>query len=141
MTHELSHAHLQQWMPTFRYPKTPSWFLEGVATFLSQGGGAEAVTDDEARAEIRRGHHFTPVAEGSLLFPRTVKVDDLPVDRAYPLAYRQASLFIEFLLVNDPAQLARIVDRLIDDKPFPNAFAETFGRSIEEAWRDFVAQL
>src|SRR5262249_59142530 len=43
VTHELSHAHLQQWMPASKYPQTPSWFLEGLSTFEHHGCAAEAL--------------------------------------------------------------------------------------------------
>ncbi len=141
VTHELSHAHLQQWMPAFKYVKTPSWFLEGLATFVSRGGGAEAVTDEEARAEIRRGHYFCPVSDTSLLFPRLVSVNGVQPRLAYPLAYRQASLFIAFLANENPAKLQHLVAILIDGQTFADAFSETFGRPIDQAWKQFLSQI
>jgi hypothetical protein len=138
--HELSHAHLQQWMPTLSYGATPSWFLEGVATFVSGGGGAEGVSDEEARAAIRRGEHFEPAAENRLLFPATVSIAGLAPERAYPLAYRQASLFIGFLVGDEPARLPRMIADLIAGMPFADAFRRAFGRPVAQAWRDFLAQ-
>jgi len=141
VTHELSHAHLQQWMPAFKYPKTPSWFLEGLATFVSHGGGAEVVTDEQAREEIRRGHYFSPVSDASLLFPRLVSVSGVEASLAYPLAYRQASLFIAFLANDDPAKLQHLITMLIGAETFADAFNKTFGRSVDQAWQQFSNQI
>jgi hypothetical protein len=55
LTHELSHAHLQGWISANGFFHLPSWFKEGLAVMVSEGGGAEFVTEEEARAAIERG--------------------------------------------------------------------------------------
>ena len=52
LTHELSHAHLQGWIGDYDTLYLPNWFKEGLAVMLSGGGGAELVSEDEARAAI-----------------------------------------------------------------------------------------
>jgi hypothetical protein len=54
-THELSHAHIQGWIGTLADIRLPNWFKEGLAIMVSEGGGAEFVTEREARAAIGRG--------------------------------------------------------------------------------------
>src|SRR5690242_2537631 len=55
LTHEFSHAHLQGSIGARAYVSLPKWFKEGLAVMVSGGGGAELVSEDEARAAIRRG--------------------------------------------------------------------------------------
>jgi hypothetical protein len=55
LTHELSHAHIEAWIGPNAYIHLPNWFKEGLAVMVSEGGGAELVSDEEARAAIQRG--------------------------------------------------------------------------------------
>jgi hypothetical protein len=55
LTHELSHAHIFGWIGPRAYLRLPSWFKEGLAVMVSSGGGAELVSEEEARAAIQRG--------------------------------------------------------------------------------------
>src|SRR5262249_16558625 len=57
LTHELSHAHIQGWISTANL-RLPNWFKEGLAVMVSGGGGAEFVSEQEARAAIERGEHI-----------------------------------------------------------------------------------
>jgi hypothetical protein len=56
LTHELSHAHLRSWISELAYLRLPNWFKEGLAVMASQGGGAEGVSELQARDAIRRKH-------------------------------------------------------------------------------------
>ncbi len=55
LAHELSHAHLQECLGALRSFQVPSWFVEGLAVLVSDGG-AERVSA-AARAAIRAGAH------------------------------------------------------------------------------------
>jgi hypothetical protein len=55
LPHELSHAHLQSWMSQLAYARLPNWFQEGLGVMVAEGGGAESVSEVEARQAIRRG--------------------------------------------------------------------------------------
>ena len=72
LTHELSHAHLQGYISTYTWVRLPNWFKEGLAVMASGGGGAEFVSEREARAAIERvntSQSRTPAA--SRTFPRS----------------------------------------------------------------------
>ena len=58
LTHELSHAHIEAWIGLNGYIRLPNWFKEGLAVMVSKGGGAELVSDEEARAAIQRGEQI-----------------------------------------------------------------------------------
>src|SRR5215831_5815825 len=67
LKHELSHAHLQGWLGANAYIHLPNWFKEGLAVMLSGGGGAELVSEEEARAAIERGEQIV-IDDASPLF-------------------------------------------------------------------------
>src|SRR5262249_14754219 len=57
-THELSHAHLDSWIPRPTYVRRPYWCTEVLAVMVSGGGGAEGVSECRSRDAIRRGDHI-----------------------------------------------------------------------------------
>ena len=68
LTHELSHAHVVGWIGGVTYIHLPNWFKEGLAVLVSDGGGAELVSEDRVQlyglrqpvADVhlgRRRHH------------------------------------------------------------------------------------
>src|SRR5579864_9708540 len=65
LTHEMSHAHLQGWVGATGYIHLPNWFKEGLAVMVSGGGGAEFVSEIEARNAIRRGDRIAIESAGS----------------------------------------------------------------------------
>jgi hypothetical protein len=56
LTHELSHAHLFGWRSSVLSARPPSWFTEGLAVMVLDGGGAEGVNDAEAAEAIVKGY-------------------------------------------------------------------------------------
>src|SRR5262249_33823997 len=64
-THELSHAQIQGWLGT-AYIRLQNWFKEGLGVMVSGGGGAELVSDEEARAAIERGEQIAIDDAGGL---------------------------------------------------------------------------
>ena len=70
LTHELSHLHIGQQIGVIKSARVPSWFTEGLAVYVAKGGGAETVTEDQARDAILQNKYFQPDTEGSLLFPK-----------------------------------------------------------------------
>ena len=101
LTHELSHAHLQSWISAVAYIRLPNWFKEGLAVMVSEGGGAESVSEPEARAAIQRGEHFLVEETGSLRTLVGVKFTQAPPGESPShvtlLAYRQAGMFVSYL--------------------------------------------
>src|SRR5690242_10496092 len=64
LTHELSHAHLRSWISELTFIRLPNWFKEGLAVMVSGGGGAEGVSETQARDAIRRGDHIAIQSTG-----------------------------------------------------------------------------
>jgi hypothetical protein len=137
VAHELSHAHLQQWMNVVDFVRLPSWFREGLATYASGGGGAETVTDDEARQAIREGRRIVPFSSGSLLGQHSIVQDGVPAR----LAYREASLFTAFIASKSEGGIRALIDDLINGRCFAEAVETRLGMTVDDAWKQFVASM
>jgi hypothetical protein len=87
LTHELSHAHIQGWIGEYAYLYLPNWFKEGLAVMLSGGGGAELVSEEEARIAIQRGDKIVIDDAGSLTKLTDVRLEKKPENRPpwYPV--------------------------------------------------------
>jgi hypothetical protein len=92
---------------------------------VSGGGGAEGVSELQARDAIRRGDHIAIESAGSLLNLVFVKFEQPPEipDTSFRMlmAYRQAGLFVTFLHDMNPAGFARMMNAILDGHPFAEA--------------------
>lgn len=103
LVHELSHVHIRQYSGTFKYiTDVPGWFLEGVAVYVSSGGGAETVTAEQAEAAIRNATRFEPDDSGRIIGHKTAHSYSLEPH----MYYRQAGLFVESLTASKPRLLS-----------------------------------
>jgi len=138
LTHELSHLHMEQKLGMITWhSRYPSWFQEGLAVYVSGGQGASKVTPKEARQAITLGSHFTPDANGSLIFRKTAYSYGLKPN----MFYRQSSLFVEYLHNLDELKFKALLLYVADGKKFENAFFSAYGASLSEIWEKFVQQL
>jgi hypothetical protein len=142
LTHELSHAHLQSWMSSLAYIRLPNWFKEGLGVMVSGGGGAEGVTEAQARDAIARGDHIAVEDSGSLFNLSDIKFarpPDAP-DTSFhiQLAYRQSGLFVAFLHDSDPAAFARMMDAILEARPFAEAVTAAYGADLPALWARFA---
>ena len=114
LTHELSHAHLRGWISQLSVMRLPQWFREGLAVIVSRGGGAEGVSELQARDAIRRGDHIAIESSSSLFNLGAVKFAQPPeipgTSFRTEMAYRQAGLFVAFLHETDPVGFARMMN-------------------------------
>jgi hypothetical protein len=55
LTHELSHAHLRNWISELDYIRLPHWFREGLTVMVFGGGRAEGVSEKGATARVESG--------------------------------------------------------------------------------------
>jgi hypothetical protein len=92
--------------------RLPHWFKEGLAVMVSGGGGAEGVSELQARDAIRRGDHIAIESSNSLLNLAAVKFVQPPEipDTSFRIlmAYRQAGMFVTFL--RDTGLCARMMN-------------------------------
>ncbi|PPD46145.1 MAG: hypothetical protein CTY15_01860 [Methylocystis sp.] len=147
LTHELSHVHFSGWRAR-NAPRPPTWFTEGLAVMVSEGGGAEGVSDADAAQAIRDG--YAVILDGrSWLDFAALGFEKAPVTPsgfdAYSwrqrLAFRQASVFLSWLREKDPARFSALLRDLERGETFDGAFRAAFGAAPAERWRDFTAGL
>jgi hypothetical protein len=142
LTHELSHAHVRSWVSELAYIHLPNWFKEGLAVMVSAGGGAEGVSESQARDAIRRGDHIAIEGAGSLFNPVAVKFEQPPEipDTSFriQMAYRQAGLFVAFLHDVNPDGFARMMDAVLDGRPLAEAAATGYQTDLPMLWSRFV---
>jgi hypothetical protein len=142
VTHELSHAHLQSWIAQLTYLRLPHWFTEGLAVMVSGGGGAEGVSEFQARDAIRRGDHIAIESAGSLLNFAAVKFEHPPQipDTSFRIlmAYRQAGLFVTFLHDTNPVGFARMMNAILDGRPLAEAVTTGYETDLHTLWSRFV---
>jgi hypothetical protein len=146
LTHELSHAHLQQHLSPLAYIGVPIWFLEGLAVSVSGGGGAEKISPEAARAAIATGPRIAIKDAGSvfnLVGLRFEKTDEAiaptPAENA-TMAYRQAGMFVDHLRENRAAYAA-LMAGLLRGERFADAFAQAYGDAPHDQWARFRTTL
>ena len=142
LTHELSHAHIGTWITGLAYMRLPHWFREGLGVMVSGGGGAEGVSEREAREAIRRGDHIAIESAASLLNLTTVKFEH-PQESSNTsfrnqLAYRQAGLFVAFLHDTNPAGFAQMMNAVLDGRPFAEAVRTGYEIDLPTLWLGFA---
>ena len=150
LTHELSHTHLFGWRSSLFSARPPSWFTEGLAVMVSDGGGAEGVSEAEAAEALRKGYAIVVTDKGlwrdfaSIRFelepPRDSSRDDFVTFRQR-LAYRQAAMFVAWLREHDPDAFATLMRRIENGESFSDSFQASYAASLREPWRDFVSSL
>jgi hypothetical protein len=142
LTHELSHAHLQGYISTVTWVRLPNWFKEGLAVMASGGGGAEFVSEREARAAIERGETITIDDAGSFKNLSEIRFERAPAratasDRTV-MAYRQAGMFVSFLHASNTPGFARMMNAVLDGRPFVEAVDTGYHRDVQSLWQQFV---
>jgi hypothetical protein len=142
LTHELSHAHIQGWIGEYAYLYLPNWFKEGLAVMLSGGGGAELVSEEEARAAIQRGERLVIDDAGGLTKLTDVRLEKEPTRRPpwYPvvLAYREAGMFVNYLRESDRPAFDRTMNAILDDHPFTEAVTVGYHDDVRSLWEKFT---
>ncbi len=142
LTHELSHLHLLKCLGILRFQgNLPSWFTEGLAALVSDGGGAERVSDSKAIEAINQGQTFIP-DEGrgvlaSLLFPRYGSYWNLEQQ----MFYHQAMLFVDFLRKKDKAAFKRLLLDIQSGLPFSVSLSNSYGMSLADLWNLFLQEI
>ena len=109
---------------------------------VSGGGGAEGVSDSQARDAVRRGDHIALATSNSLLNLGVIRYAQSPEipDTSFRtlMAYRQAGMFVTFLHDTDPAGFARMLDAILDDRSFAEAVTTGYGSDLQALWLRFA---
>jgi hypothetical protein len=142
LTHELCHAHLQNWMSALTYIRLPNWFKEGLAVMVSGGGGAEGVSERQAREAIRRGDHIAVESSGSLLNLAGITYEhprDTPNSSFRKvMAYRQAGMFVAFMHDTNSAGFVRMMNAILDGRPLAEAVGLGYDTDLPTLWSHFA---
>jgi hypothetical protein len=142
LTHELSHAHIQGWVSAAGYVRLPNWFKEGLAVMVSGGGGAEFVSEVEGRATIARGESIVIEDSGSFANLSEIRFARAPSGVTWShktvLAYRQAGMFVAYLHDSDTPGFARMMNAILDGRPFVDAVMVGYRRDIQSLWQEFA---
>jgi hypothetical protein len=143
LTHELSHAHLQGYISAYAWVRLPNWFKEGVAVMASGGGGAEFVSERQARAAIERGERIAIEDTGSFANLSEITFERAPAgtpsDRTV-MAYRQAGMFVSWLHDTDRPGFARMMNAILDGRPFVEAVDTGYHQNVQSLWQQFARQ-
>jgi len=142
LTHELSHAYFQGWAGDRAFVYLPKWFKEGLAVMISRGGGAELVSEDEARAAIQRGERIVINDANSLTDWTDLRVEEAPANRPpwYPvvLGYREAGMFVNYLRESDKPAFDRMMNAVLDGRPVTEAVTIGYHDDVRSLWQRFV---
>ena len=115
LTHELSHVQLTQQLGVIKFNRTlPRWFREGLAIYVSNGGGATNASEAETIEHFLQGKHFIPETEGALINQRlhgTYKIEP-------KIFYRQSGDFVKYLAHSYPLQFKVFIEGIQNGKQF-----------------------
>jgi hypothetical protein len=147
LAHELSHAHLFGWRGRLA-SRPPSWFVEGLAVAVSHGGGAEGMSEEEARARIREGRVVQTPERGPWSGFASIRFSGESGDASKDnvaerqrLAFRQAGLFVDWLRARDREAFARLLRRLEAGEDFPPALEAAYGARLSDLRSGFLADV
>ncbi len=143
LVHELSHEHLWGHLGAVDYLRIPSWFVEGLAVTVSNGGGAQRVSGEEAAREIVAGRVIDTPDEvfflGNVsLKPPPPRVENENQRLRMHMAYRQAGLFVSFLRARNRDGFNGLLGRLTHGERFKSAFEASFATSVASMRKRFL---
>lgn len=137
LTHELAHLHLQQQLGVYKMSKLPMWFKEGLATYVSNGGGAHLISEKQAIDSIRAGKYFVPNKADGFIFKKTPSDFGLKPH----MFYRQSMMFISYLAaINEPG-FRNLLLSVESGQRFPTALQAAYNKNLEELWSEFLNEV
>src|SRR5262249_60250832 len=108
----------------------------------SGGGGAEGVSEVEARDAIWRDDRIAIQSSNSLFNFSAIRFAQPPEipDTSFriQMGYRQAGMFVTFLNSSKPDGFGRMMNAILDDRPFVEAVATGYGTDLQTLWLRFV---
>jgi hypothetical protein len=136
--HELSHIILIQHIGLYRYRKIPQWFTEGLATYISNGGGSGNITNQEAISSILQGQHFIPIDNENFLFPTSFRDNKRDNKISAWMLYRQSMLFVRFLNDYNRPAFKKLLHSIIAGNAFRKSVQDAYNTNIPKLWNDFL---
>jgi hypothetical protein len=136
LVHELSHLHLGQSLGHYTMG-IPVWFHEGLASLVASGGGADLVSEEDARRAIAAGEHFLP--DGA--HDNTGRKNAGQWGLKTTMFYRQSMMFLAHLKAFGEDRFRRMLLELQNRARFDEAFVATFGGGALELAQEFFSGL
>lgn len=134
-THELSHF--------FWYSRgigfQPRWFEEGLAVWVSNGGGAESVSVQAAEQAIRTGTTIHPTLNSGLW--SYLAHPPSPPENNWAMYYRQAGMFVQYLHTKDTIAFTHLLEALRNTKDLKQAWPIAYKQNLDELWSQFVKEI
>lgn len=134
-THELSHFFWFSRGIVFQ----PRWFEEGLAVWVSNGGGAESVSVQAAEQAIRTGTTIRPTLNSGLW--NYLVHPPLPPENNWAMYYRQAGMFVHYLHAKDTNAFIHLLEALKNTKDLEKAWPIAYKQSPDELWSEFVKEI
>lgn len=136
--HEISHVQLTQKLGVITFNRNlPRWFREGLAIYVSDGGGAPRNYEQETIAMLTDGKHFLPKSKGTtfnISLPSTADIGPR-------MFYSQSGMFVKYLVNTYPLEFRALLNRLQEGKPFDVAYEESFGDDVENTFTSYITYL
>ncbi len=137
LTHELSHLHLYQQTGVYKTVSRPAWFNEGMATYVSEGGGAHLISPEQARKAICEGRHFVPNKKENVFRPKASSYWELE----HHMFYRQSMMFVAYIKDSDEQAFSRLLLNIQDGMSFDKALDLSLPINLDTLWRDFIREI
>jgi len=137
LTHELSHLHLQQQIGIFKMNRLPMWFKEGLATSVSNGGGAHLISQEQATDFLRAGKHFVPNKADGFVFKKTPSDFGLKPQ----MFYRQSMMFINFLEDTNESAYRKLLLGVENGKQLTTVLEATYHKKLDKLCDDFLNKI
>ncbi len=134
LIHELSHIHIRDQLGNYKMSRLPFWFKEGLATYVSDGGGAHTVTEKQAIDSIKSGKYFVPNEEGGFIFQKTASDWGLE----HHMFYRQSMMFIGYLAATNESGYRKLLFGIENGERFSTALQAAYNKKLEDLWNDFL---
>ncbi|MHB8882845.1 MAG: hypothetical protein ACYC69_15210 [Thermodesulfovibrionales bacterium] len=137
LTHELSHLHLQHQLGLFKTIRLPMWFKEGLATYVSDGGGAHLASQEQAIEFIRAGKFFVPNKSDGFIFKKTPSDFGLEPH----MFYRQSMMFISYLAKKSGPGFRGLLLAIETGERLSSALQAAYNMNLEELWNGFLREV
>lgn len=136
--HELSHVQLSQVLGTIDFNRgLPRWFREGLAIYVSDGGGSPRNFEAETIDKFVKGQHITPEESGTL-FNIQLKATETIGPRMF---YSQSGMFVKYLATEHPQSFQEFLIGLQKKQEFAKVFSSSFGMDVETMLATFIKGL
>ena len=136
---EKSHLHLYHQLGLLKMRNLPAWFKEGLATLVSDGGGAQTVSKNEAIESIVTGKHFIPTSGGYFGFFNQKSSDDNAL--SHHMRYRQYMIFVSFIKNKDEEKFKSFLLSIQDGVNLSQSIEKSYDTTLDQLWQNFIKNI